>query len=62
LLTSLLSDLTQDTKFIFLTGDYVHSGVWFYSPEENSKQITQVVERLAAAFPDVPVFPLTGNK
>ncbi len=51
----------QDTKYIFLTGDYVHSGIWLYGVEENGRHIRNVTNRLFDAFPNTPVFPLTGN-
>jgi len=52
-----------DAKYIFLTGDYVHSGVWLYNVEENSRHITQVTKLLRDTFADteMKIFPLTGN-
>jgi hypothetical protein len=51
----------QDTTFIFLTGDYVHSGIWLYSVTENGRHILNVTKSLKEAFPDTEIFPLVGN-
>ncbi|ODM92693.1 Sphingomyelin phosphodiesterase [Orchesella cincta] len=52
-----------DAKYIFLTGDYVHSGVWLYSKVENSRAIKYATEKLVAEFADsdAKIYPLTGN-
>ncbi|CAL8091474.1 unnamed protein product [Orchesella dallaii] len=53
----------SDAKYVFLTGDYVHSGVWLYNVTENSRAIKIATNNLATIFndPAVKIYPLTGN-
>jgi len=48
-------------SFVFLTGDYVHSGVWLYNETENSKHISRVAELVAEVFPSAIVLPVVGT-
>ena len=50
-----------DVKYVFLTGDYIHSGVWLYSETENSRHILEVTSRVKDTFPNAKIFPITGN-
>lgn len=52
-----------DARYVFLTGDYIHSGVWKYNQAENQRHVEAVTQTLVEVFddPKVKIFPLTGN-
>lgn len=46
---------------MFLTGDYIHSGVWLYGKRENRRHITRVMQMALEKFPNSTIYPITGN-
>ncbi|OXA63545.1 Sphingomyelin phosphodiesterase 1 [Folsomia candida] len=53
----------SDVKFIFLTGDYIHSGIWLYGVDENTRHHVAITTWLQSAFESIgpEIYPLVGN-
>ncbi|XP_035713673.1 sphingomyelin phosphodiesterase isoform X2 [Folsomia candida] len=53
----------SDAKFIFLTGDYIHSNIWLYGVDENTRHHVAVTTWLQSTFASTApeIYPLVGN-
>ncbi|KRT82259.1 Calcineurin-like phosphoesterase, partial [Oryctes borbonicus] len=51
----------RDLDFVYYTGDIINHRGWGTSFSSNTEDMTLILDRLDAAFPNVPVYPALGN-